>query len=95
MRERTFGGHTLDELKSLRKSSADGAIFYMALLDAAPDLFMLAEEVETLEAVVEKLVSTLEKAAAEVSAQDKDAEALRNLRETLSDPAIREIIASG
>ena len=35
MTDRTFGGLTLSELKELRRNSADGAKFYMALLDAA------------------------------------------------------------
>ena len=57
MTDRTFGGLTLSELKELRRNSADGAKFYMALLDASPDFFLLADEVEQLEAVIEKLVS--------------------------------------
>ncbi len=94
MTEKTFGGHTLDELKSLRTSCADGAKFYMALLNASPDLFKLADEVEALEAIIERLVSTLETAADEVSGRGKGAEALRTIRKSLSDPAIRKIIAS-
>ncbi len=94
MTERTFGGHTLDELRSLRKNSADGAKFYMALLDASSDMFKLAYEVEALEAIIEGLVSTLETAAGEVSDRGKGAEALRTIRKSLSDPAIRKIIAS-
>lgn len=84
----------MDELISLRKNSADGAKFYLALLDASPDLFKLADEVEALEAIIEKLVSTLETAADEVSDRGKGAEALRTIRKSLSDPAIRKIIAS-
>lgn len=93
MSDRTYGNHTLRELISLRQNSTDGAEFYLALLDAAPDFFELASEVETLEATIEKLVSTLERAAAEVSYRDTDAPALKTLDKTLSDPAIQKIIA--
>ena len=91
MTERIFGNHALSELKELRRNPADGAKFYMALLGASFDFFSLADEVEQLEAVIEKLVSTLE-AAAEI--KGLDGEVLEALRETLSDPAIKKIIAS-
>ena len=54
-------------------------------------LFNLVEEAEELEAVIEKLVSTLEKPADEVSAQGgNDAAAL--LRDALSDPQVKKVI---
>ena len=70
--KRTFGGQTLDDLKALRKNSTDGANFYMALLDASPDLFKCAEESGVLLVLIKKLVSALEKAASEVAAQDQN-----------------------
>ncbi len=95
MTDRTFGGHTLSELKTLRKNSADGARFYMALLDAAPDFFHLANEVEQFEAVIEKLVTTLEAAAGEMEAKGEGGAALDSLRDSLSDPAIKKALSSG
>ena len=93
MTARTFGGYTVSELKKLRRSSADGAKFYMALREFATDFFNLVEEAEEFEAVIEKLVSTLEKAADEVSAQGgNDAAAL--LRDALSDPQVKKVTGS-
>ena len=87
MTARTFGGYTASELKKLRRSSADGAKFYMALREFSTDFFNLFEEAEELEAVIEKLVSTLEKAANEVLAQGRNAAATAALlRDALSDP---------
>lgn len=94
MMARTFGGYTVSELQKLRQSSADGAKFYMALLKAAPDFFNLAEETEELEAVIEKLASTLEKAADEVSAQGGNDAAVALLRDALSDPQVKKVIGS-
>lgn len=95
MTKRTFGGLTLSELTALRRNSADGAKFYMALLDASPDLFRLAEDVEQLEAVIEKLVSTLEAAAGEMEANGESGATLDSLRDSLSDPVLKKILSSG
>ncbi len=95
MTNKTFGGHTLSELKTLRKNSADGARFYMALLDAAPDFFHLADEVEQLEAVLEKLVTTLEAVAGNMEAKGESGAALDSLRNSLSDPVLKKILSSG
>jgi hypothetical protein len=61
MTERTFGGHTLVDLKKLRRHPADGANFYLAFLEAAPEMFQLAEEFETLESFVLSMVKKIEK----------------------------------
>jgi hypothetical protein len=95
MTDRTFGGLTLFELKELRRNSADGAKFYMALLDASPDFFLLADEVEQLEAVIEKLVSTLEAAAGEMEEKGQGGAILDSLRDSLSDPVLKKILSSG
>ena len=92
MTARTFGGYTVSELKKLRRSSADGAKFYMALREFATDFFNLVEEAEELEAVIEKLVSTLEKAADEVLAQGGNAAAAL-LCDALSDPQVKKVTA--
>ena len=94
MTARKFGGHTVSELKRFRQNPADGARFYMALLESAPDFFNLAGEAEELEAVIEKLVSALEKAADEVSAQGGNDAAVRLLRDALSDPQVKKVIGS-
>lgn len=91
MATRKFGGHTVSELKKLRQNSADGAKFYLALLESAPDFFNLAGEAKELEAVIEKLVSTLEKAADEVSAQGGNDAAVALLRDALSDPQVKKV----
>ena len=93
MTARTFGGYTVSELKKLRGSSADGAKFYMALREFATDFFNLVEEAEELEAVIEKLVSTLEKAADEVLAQGGNAAAAL-LCDALSDPQVKKVTGS-
>jgi len=95
MTKRTFGGLTLSELKALRRNSTDGAKFYMALLDALPDFFRLADEVEQLEAVIEKLVTALEAVAGEMEARGEGGATLDSLRDSLSDPAIKNILSSG
>jgi len=94
MAERKFGGHTLSELRALRKNPADGAKFYMALLDASSDLFNLADEVGQLEAVIEKLVSSLEAVAGELKAKGEGGDALDALKNSLSDPALKKILSS-
>jgi len=91
MAKRTFGGYTVSELKKLRQNPTDGAKFYLALLESAPDFFNLAGEAKELEAVIEKLVSILEKAADEVSAQGGNDAAVALLRDALSDPALRKV----
>ena len=91
MTARTFGGYTVSELKKLRRSSDDGAKFYMALREFSADFFNLVEEAEELEAVIEKLVSTLEKAADEVSAQGGNDAAAALLRDALSDPQVKKV----
>lgn len=95
MTKRTFGQLTLNELKELRKNPADGAKFYMALLNASPDFFRLADEVEQLEAVIEKLVTTLETVAGEMEAKGESGAALDSLRDSLSDPVLKKILSSG
>ncbi len=94
MKDRTFGGHSLSELKALRKNPADGAKFYMALLDASPDFFLLADEAEQLEAVIEKLVTTLEAVAGEMEARGESGATLDSLRDSLSDPVLKKILSS-
>ncbi|MAF96585.1 MAG: hypothetical protein CMM60_12630 [Rhodospirillaceae bacterium] len=94
MATRTFGGHTVSELKEFRQNAADGAKFYMALREAAYDFFNLAGEAEELEAVIEKLVSALEKAAGDVSAQGGNDDAVQLLRNALSDPQVKKAIGS-
>ena len=95
MTARTFGGYTVSELKKLRRSSADGAKFYMALREFATDFFNLVEEAEEFKAVIEKLVSTLEKAADEVLAQGGNAAAAAALlRDALSDPQAKKVTGS-
>ena len=94
MPEKTFGGHTLDELTELRSNPADGAKFYMALLEAAPELFERAEEADVLEAIIEKLVSKLDAVASEAAARGEDGEALQSLLESLSDPRLKKIAGS-
>ncbi len=95
MTKRIFGGHTLSELKTLRRNSADGAKFYMALLDASPDFFRLADEVEQLEAAIEKLVTTLEAVAGDMEAGGEAGDSLATLRDSLSDPVLKKILSSG
>ena len=63
MTRRKFGGRPLAELKKLRKNPADGGVFYVALLDAAPDLFQLSEDFTILEKYVRSIVLQIEKAA--------------------------------
>ena len=94
MTARTFGGYTVSELKKLRRSSADGAKFYMALREFATDFFNLVEEAEEFEAVIEKLVSTLEKAADEVSAQGENDAAAALLRDALFDSQVKKVTGS-
>jgi hypothetical protein len=65
----------------------------MALREFATDFFNLVEEAEELEAVIEKLVSTLEKAADEVLAQGGNAAAAL-LRDALSDPQVKKVTGS-
>lgn len=79
MTERTFGGRTLAELKKLRKHPPDGANFYLALLDAAPVLFQLAEDYETLETFVQTLVEKIEKTADPSTGDNQRAVALEAL----------------
>ena len=93
MAQRTFGGHTLGEIKQLRRDSTDGARFYLALLDAAPDFFALADEVQALEGFIEKMVSTLESVAGEMERRE-NADALKPLQDLLQDPAIKKIVGS-
>ena len=50
--------------------------------------------VAELEAVIEKLASTLEKATDEVSAQGGNAAAVALLRDALSDPQVKKVIGS-
>ena len=95
MTDRTFGGLTLSELKELRRNPADGAKFYMALLDAAPDFFRLADEVEQLEAVFEKLVTALKAVAGEIGVKGEGGAILDSLRDSLSDPVLKKILSSG
>ncbi len=94
MTEKTFGGHTLDDLIELRSNPADGAKFYMALLEAAPDLFARAEEADVLEAFIEKLVSKLDAVVSEAAARGEEGDALQSLLESLSDPALKKIVGS-
>lgn len=91
MTARTFGGHTVSELKKLRQNPTDGAKFYMALRESASDFFNLAGEAEELESVIEKLASTLEKAADDVSAQGGNDAAVALLRNALSDPQVKKV----
>ena len=91
MTERAFGGRTLAELKELRRNPADGAVFYTALLAAAPDLFQLADDYETLEAFVQDLVENFEKAADPSIAEDQRAVAMDDIKDTLGDPKTRKI----
>ncbi len=93
MVDRTFGGYTLKELRLLRRNSTDGANFYLALLEAAPDFFALADEVHVLEGIIEKMVSTLETVAGEMERR-QETEALKPLQDLLQDPAIRKITGS-
>ena len=65
----------------------------MALREFATDFFNLVEEAEELEAVFEKLVSTLEKAADEVLAQGGNAAAAL-LCDALSDPQVKKVTGS-
>ncbi len=85
------------ELRGLRRHPADGAKFYLALLDAAPDLFLLANEVEDLTAMIRNLVSVLEAVAAEVTEREgggKPDGALRILADSISDPDVRKVVGS-
>ena len=91
MTEKTFGGHTLDELIDLRNSPPDGAKFYLALLEAAPDLFARAEEADVLEAIIEKMVAKLDAVASEAAARGDDGEALQSLVESLFDLGLKKI----
>ena len=59
MAKRTFGGRSVADLKKLRRNPADGGVFYLALLDAAPDLFQLSEDFETLEIFAQSLVEKI------------------------------------
>ena len=90
MTARTFSGYMVSELKKLRRSFAGGAKFYMALREFATDFFNLVEEAEELEAMIEKLVSTLEKAADKVLAQGGNAAAAL-LRDALSYPQVKKV----
>ena len=94
MTEKKFGSHTVDDLIELRSNPADGAKFYLALLEAAPDLFDRAEEADVLEDIIEKLVSKLDAVASEAAARGDDGEALQSLLESLSDPRLRKIAGS-
>jgi hypothetical protein len=94
MAERTFGGRPLTELKKLRKSSVDGGIFYLALLEAAPELFQLADDFETLLAFVQSHVEKIEDAAGTSAVNGPHQEALMALKESLNDPAILKIFAA-
>ena len=94
MTERTFGGRSLAELKKLRKNPTDGGIFYLALLDAMPELFQLADDLESLDMFLQSVVEKIEKAANTSTANDQRQEALEALKESLDDPAIRNIFAS-
>ena len=94
MTEKTFGGRTLDELIELRVNPPDGANFYMALLEAAPDLFARAGEADVLEAFIEKLVGKLDAVVSEAAARGEDGDALQSLLESLSDPALKKIVGS-
>jgi len=94
MNDRTFGGLTLAEIRKLSKNPADGASFYMALRDAAPDLFQLAEDFETLEMFVQSLVKKIETAADGSAAGALQEDILQGLKETLDAPEFRKVIAS-
>jgi len=94
MTRRKFGGRPLAELKKLRKNPADGGVFYVALLDAAPDLFQLAEDFSILEKYVRSIVLQIEKAANPSTGNDQRQKALQSLEASLDNPAIRKIIAS-
>ncbi|NQU62065.1 MAG: hypothetical protein HQ512_13115 [Rhodospirillales bacterium] len=96
--ENTFGGHSLHDLKELRKNPADGGRFYLALLDAAPDLFNLAKENETLKNLIKKMVSEFEDVIGEQLEGDAGGDtcsvpdaALKAVADLLSDPAIQKI----
>ena len=95
MAKRTFGGRSVADLKKLRRNPADGGVFYLALLDAAPDLFQLPEDFETLEIFVQSLVEKIEAAADASATNEQRTEALQTLKESLDDAEIRKIIASG
>ena len=59
------------------------------------EVFQLFEEAEELETLIEKLVSTLEKAANEVLAQGRNAAATAALlRDSLSDPQVKKVTGS-
>ncbi len=60
MGKRVFGGHTLAHLSDLRRNPTDGGAYYLALQEAAPDLFSLADEHEKLALCVQKLVTAVE-----------------------------------
>lgn len=94
MTEKKFGGHTVDELIELRSNPADGAKFYLALLEAAPELFARADEADVLEAFIEKMVSKLDAAASEAAARGEEGDAMQALVESLSDPAVEKIVGS-
>ncbi len=94
MTEKIFGGHTLDELIELRVNPPDGANFYLALLEAAPDLFARAEEADVLEAFIEKLVAKLDAVVSEAAVRGEDGDALQSLLESLSDPELKKIVGS-
>jgi len=97
MAERTYGGHTLKKLRSLRKNPPDGAEFYMALREAARDLFAAAEDLEHLKVFINELVLTVERAAdaaAKPNPGGGSDETLQVLQDTLSDPGLRKIINS-
>ena len=94
MTRRNFGGRPLVELKNLRKNAADGGVFYVALLEAAPDLFQLAEEFAILEKYVRSIVLQLERVANPSTGNDQRQKALQSLEASLDNPAIRKIIAS-
>ena len=85
-----FGGETFAELEPRHPGvSKVGGSFDDV------DIFQLFEEAEELETVIEKLVSTLEKAANEVLAQGRNAAATAALlRDALSDPHVKKVTGS-
>ena len=94
MTRRKFRGRPLAELKKLRKNPADGGVFYVALLDAAPDLFQLVEDFAILEKYVRSIVLQLERVANPSTGNDQRQKALQSLEASLDAPAIQKIIAS-
>ena len=83
-----FRGRPLAELKKLRKNPVDGGVFYVALLDAAPDLFQLAEDFAILEKYVRSIVLQIEKATNPSTGNDQRQKALQSLEASLDAPAI-------